>query len=203
MATPVGNQQGSVVPSTHQIQAPVPPTPGGVSDVPTRLESAQPPGEGGGTKKQTKGYLETAILWVRDCIVWIFKKVFSSCFSEKPEMLPAPPQPPVREQPPEPPVELPDPPEPPVEPPEPPPPIPPEVFPPKLDDKTQIEVDFLNALDRLTDRARDRVYYNVGFAQWRWWCPSHWFEDLEVIGEHAIRKNPQILRDHMILRPDL
>lgn len=125
------------------------------------------------------GWIETGIAKIREWVIWALKKVLP-CF------FPAPP-------PPAPPPPLPDP--------------PPAIQPPRIVREIRAEVAYLETLDRLTDRQKDRIYRKIGkdMCKGKGMCKGwvFWFKNscrsYEEIGRRALKENPLILGRYLRL----
>lgn len=63
----------------------------------------------------------------------------------------------------------------------------------------QTEEGLLDAINRLTERARDRIYYHIGMQSYRRSHIGSWLSSYEDIGRREVNKNPLLLRDYIRL----
>ena len=134
MAAPVGNQHPAIQP--HQPAQPLQgAAPLGNGGAPTTMQSAAAPAP------RDVGYVETAVLFIRDLIVKLFSMIF--CCFRKAE---------------EPPVQLP-----------PAAPAPAEPALPQLVARVQEDIDLLNEFGRLPEEVQNRIYIRIGQDRHAYW----------------------------------
>lgn len=166
MAAPVGNQQPAIQP-----QQPAQPLQGaaplGNGGAPTTMQPAAAPAP------RDVGYVETAVLFIKDLIVKLFSMIFC-CFrkaEEPPVQLPPAPQP-------APPAEA-----------------EPEL--PRLAARVQEDIDLLNEFGRLPEEVQNRIYIRIGQDRHAYWFRRG--SDLEA-GRTKVQEDPRILLQY-IVRP--
>ncbi len=172
MANPVQNQQQAPA-AIHQPvnNLPANAAPQGIGAAPDTLQTAvQEP-----APQRELGYIERAVQWLVDWLVSTFKRVFYCCFPPPPPP-PPPPEEPIDNR-----------------------PIPPEVRPPVLVEAIRTEVDLLEAIDRLTERERNRIYRQIGILSYRKSHIGSWLSSYEEIGRGEVQKNPLLLLNYIML----
>lgn len=79
----------------------------------------------------------------------------------------------------------------------PPPPAEPPMQRPELDARIQTEVRLLNALDRLTEVERNRIYRRIGDSVSAWYYPGQWRRSVEETGRLEVERNPLLLQQYI------
>ena len=164
MAAPVGNQHPPIQP--HEPARPLKgPAPLGNGGAPTTMQPAAAPAP------RDVGYVETAVLFIKDLIVKLFSMIF--CCFRKAE---------------EPPVQLP-----------PAAPAPAQAEPelPRLIARVQDDIDLLNEFSRLPEEVQNRIYIRIGQDRHAYWFRRG--SDLEA-GRTKVQDDPRILLQY-IVRP--